>query len=250
MALFGNTSFFSAIQSATDSNYTDVLRNLCLNRITLPDSIPSLAQGDGRIIGACGILFSPGMTSEDSAEYLVLFMDLLTRFLTSPGAAKAVLETAMFAANEALLTSSAQLFNGLYARQIFSSPGHEIDKPVKSIAAIVVVSVLLFVQAAGVVALAAYNASFPTWTTTLDALAMAKIGRELKDADGLAPLGVLDKHGVRRLAALGHEGVIGVVERDADSEVGDDKAPPVTVLGLGAPGAVTRLTGKPAKSKV
>ena len=64
---------------------------------------------------------------------------------------------------------------------------------------------------------------------------------------GLKPLGVQDKDFLDRLAAMEPEGVIGAVESDADSEVGG-KAP-VSVLGLGAPGAITRTTGKPESSK-
>ena len=43
------------------------------------------------------------------------------------------------------------------------------------------------------------------------------------------------------------EGVIGAAEVDANSDVGGKV--PASVLGLGAPGAITRATGKPESSK-
>ena len=240
LALFGNSSFFWAVQHATESNYTDVLRNVCSGSVPFPKAIPSFTDyGSLSLVQACAYVnLGPGYGPPETS--LTNLMASFVGMFANANVARAVLGTAMFAANEALLTTTGAQGWLSFSRSIYSSAGYEIEKPVKSIAAIVVVSVLLLVQVAGVVALAAYNASFPTWTTTLDALAMAKIGRELQDNGGLVPLGVRDEHGLR-FVANGPEGVIGVVEGDADSTA-DDKTPPAHALGLGAPGVITRAT--------
>ena len=247
MALFGNTSFFSAIQGATESNYTEVLRSICSGRVPIPQSIDSIVGSWSSVSTASSCTFIGSGFDRDPDFYLAGLVSRFIRVFADPKATKAVLETAMFAANEALLATTARQGWEMYSRSIYSSAGYEIHKPVESVVALVVVSVLLFVQVAGVVALGVYNASFPTWTTTLNALAMAKIGGDLKNA-GLKPLGVRDKDWLDRLAAMEPEGVIGAVERDADSDVGGKV--PASVLGLGAPGAITRATGKPESSKV
>ena len=246
MALFGNTSFFSAIESATESNYTDVLRSICSGRVPIPKSIDSIVDSWSSVLTAGSCAFIDSAVDRDPAFHLAGLVGRFIQVFADAKATKAVVETAMFAANEALLATTARQGWESYSREIYSSAGYEIHKPVESVVALVVVTVLLFIQVAGVAALGLYNASFPTWTTTLDALAMAKIGGHLKGA-GLKPLGVKDKDFLDRLAAMEPEGVIGAVESDADSEVGG-KAP-VSVLGLGAPGAITRATGKPESSK-
>ena len=125
------------------------------------------------------------------------------------------------------------------SRLIYSSPGYPISKPVRSIPGIAVISVLLGLQLAGLVWLAVYSSSAPTWTSTLNAVAMAEIGRQLEDVD-ISPLGV--KHKKNDMAALtGTEGIVGVVEKDggAMSETSLDRDETLPVLGLGAPGVIT-----------
>ena len=241
LALFGNSSFFWNIQHATQSNNTDVLRSICLGTVPFPKSISSMA-GYSSMSEACySISWDPKFYGTPDRALMNLMIAFTVPFANAR-TAQHVLEAATFAANEALLTTTGNAGWGMYARQLFSSPGYQIERPVKSIAAIAVVSALLLVQVAAVVALAAYNASFPTRTATLDALAMAKIGREIDDAAGLAPLGVRDRQDLGGLVVHGSEGgLIGVLERDGGSEMGDT-ALPVPVLGLGAPGVITRKT--------
>lgn len=75
------------------------------------------------------------------------------------------------------------------------------------------VSLLIAIQVVGLVILANYNSSFPTWTPNLDALALAKVGTELKDL-GLSPIG-REAHGdAAKLASA--SGLVGVVDDDKE----------------------------------
>ncbi|KAJ4296109.1 hypothetical protein N0V88_004811 [Collariella sp. IMI 366227] len=222
MALFGNTSFFSAIQAATESNYTEVLKSICSGMIPFPHSISffnsSYSLNSSSFIGPNCAFVERGRGDVNPDSYLSnLALSFVSTF-HSNRTAEAVLETAMFAANQALLTTTASHGWRFYARSIYSSPGYEIHTPIKSTAALAVVSALLLAQVVGVVALAMYSVTSPTWTHTLDALAMAKIGRDLGGGGaGLGALGVRDENGLGALAAVEEpEGVVGVRETDVD----------------------------------
>ncbi|TDZ39112.1 hypothetical protein C8035_v005705 [Colletotrichum spinosum] len=93
--------------------------------------------------------------------------------------AKRLLGTAVFLANEALLTSTASEGWRSAAREVYSSPGTTVMKPKKTTTGIVVVSVLIGLQVACLVALVYYTCSVPTWTAKLDAFAMAQVGAQL-----------------------------------------------------------------------
>ena len=218
-----------------------MLKSICSGKVPIPKSIDSIVGSWSTVSTAGSCVYSESGDDRNPDFYLARLVSGFIQVFADPEATKAVLETAMFAANEALLATTARQGGNMY-----SSAGYEIHKPVESVVALVVVSVLLFVQVLGVVALGVYNVSFPTWTTTLDAMAMAKIGAGLHGA-GLKPLGARDKDCLNRLAAMEIEGVIGEVESDANSEASGNAVVPV--LGLGAPGAITRVTGKPESSK-
>lgn len=65
-------------------------------------------------------------------------------------------------------------------RRILSSPGFSILKPNISLASIVVISVLLAIQIAGLIFCAIYIARTPTWTRVFNAMAIARIGSGLE----------------------------------------------------------------------
>ncbi|KAF9768651.1 hypothetical protein IL306_014018 [Fusarium sp. DS 682] len=88
------------------------------------------------------------------------------------------LEKAMFFANEALLTTTASLFQN---RPIFYNPGTTVMKPKKDLAAVIAVTALIGLQVMGLCALMWFILCTPTWTATLDADALAQIGGQLKE---------------------------------------------------------------------
>ncbi|KAH7627851.1 hypothetical protein B0T09DRAFT_268396 [Sordaria sp. MPI-SDFR-AT-0083] len=71
----------------------------------------------------------------------------------------------------------------LYPTCIWNVPGLEYNKPSVSTAGVVVVSVLLGFQVLGLLFLLGYIYSTPTWTSTLDSLAIARIAYQLPDED-------------------------------------------------------------------
>jgi hypothetical protein len=233
LALFGNASFFFTAANATTANYDEVLRSLCRTRV-VPFSMFYNRESEFR--SPCQVVYYDG-SNEGYYErmLLVLVSEFLFQF-SDTWVAKTMLDVSMFAANEILLTETASSGANVYSRAIYSSNGYEILKPVKSIPAIAVVSVLLGLQVIAVVLLVVYNSSFPTWTASLDALVMAKMGTELKDL-GLAPLGVHDKREATKLAEA--EGVVGLVQTDKEVET-DPGSKATPVLGLGASGVITR----------
>ncbi|KAF2826191.1 hypothetical protein CC86DRAFT_293228 [Ophiobolus disseminans] len=188
-----------------------------------------------------------------------------------------LLHISLFAANRALLTfyspnvdGTSGLSSSWRGRTIRSSPGHEVQKPVVSKTALIVLSILIAMQLLGLAYLAYYIYHVPTWTAALDAKAMARIGASLGRQDLLSPVGSVTQNNTDALMHV--NGLIGVVERrdvpeesqdwrvshDAsDMEASDlemrhvsDKGHYVDVkeqshavqLGLGAPGVIRSST--------
>jgi hypothetical protein len=113
-------------------------------------------------------------------------------------------------ANQALLTIN-PLTEQPLARTIWSSPGATINRPSKTLAGTIVVSLLIGVQLLGLAYLLWYIYSIPTWTSQLNAVAVARIVKDL-DADALPPVGAMSKHDWARLEEL--DGLVGVDEDD------------------------------------
>lgn len=248
LALFGNSSIIFTAMNATTTNATDVLKGICRSGAVpfgiffdIVDPFPSACSMINRL--------------DDADEERIVGVSLRSLVATfvqdyfwNTNTTRTVLEVSMFAANEILLKTTADAGLVLLSRSIYSSNGYQVFKPVKSIAAIAVVSALLFLQVAAIVGLVIYNSSLPTWTSTLDGLAMAKIGKELKDSEVLSPLGVRDTS-MKKLAEV--DGVVGLVENiELVTETGSQTtltAPATTdlgILGLGAPGVITRAALK------
>ncbi|KFX91101.1 hypothetical protein V490_06073 [Pseudogymnoascus sp. VKM F-3557] len=72
------------------------------------------------------------------------------------------------------------------------------------------------------VILAIYNSSFRTWTSTLDALAMAKVGSELKHL-GLSPIGQKAHGDAEKLVSV--SGLVGVVDDDKEMVTLPERSP-------------------------
>jgi hypothetical protein len=110
---------------------------------------------------------------------------------------------------------SAQL---LSERPIYTSPGLALVKPSKTLAGTIIVSVVIAMQLVGLGILMWYIYSVPTWTTSLDALAVARIGREVAEGE-IPPLGPVSEEDVKKM-------------REVDALVGVKDAAGVSTLGL------------------
>lgn len=183
------------------------------------------------------------------------------------------LATSIFLANKALL--SAVNTHGLVAeidglsvvgRSIYSSPGMVVQIPVLSTTAKIIISILIAVQFIGLVALTIFIYHIPTWTTALNAAAMARVGANLEPntLPPLRPMGRSDMDKLKDTSGLfgmnktpeyiemqSHRGyqIPPDVEdflRPSDSQgqtdlpVEAERSNPQMGLQLGAPGIITR----------
>ncbi|KAI7502635.1 hypothetical protein KC347_g8904 [Hortaea werneckii] len=143
---------------------------------------------------------------------------------TTPPEASELLETAMFFANKELLTSTASQFWLTSGRKIWYSPGSLIIRPSVSPAALGILSTLIFLQVAALLALLWYIYTVPTWTSSLNSIAVAQLTRRVSD-DDLPDIGRLDDKSLRKLEQL--DGVVGVMQEDEIEQEKGRQASPV-----------------------
>lgn len=98
---------------------------------------------------------------------------------------------------------------------IWNVPGLEYNKPSVSAAGVIVVSVLLGLQVLGILFLMGYIYSIPTWTDTLDSLAIARIAHQLPDEDQ----DLLKEIGLRRARSTEVEKLGAVVGEEASAKL-------------------------------
>ncbi|KAI9874007.1 MAG: hypothetical protein M1830_010301 [Pleopsidium flavum] len=128
----------------------------------------------------------------------------------------------MFFANQATLTQTADATPGRTVRNIYPSNGSTAQKPITGLASIVVISILIAMQLAGLLHLG------------VDTLAMARIGASLKSEDlSLPPMHLISDRDLEALSSI--DGFIGLEEDDATG----DSAEYGYRLGVGAPGFVS-----------
>jgi len=137
-------------------------------------------------------------------------------------------------ANQAMLTVN-PISNEPLARTIWTSPGASISRPYKTLAGTVVVSLLIGVQLLGLIYLVWYIYRIPTWTSQLNALAVARIVKDM-GADALPPVGAMSKNDWEKLGQL--DGLVGIEEDDPaieESKVQDDEHEHVETNSLQSP---------------
>lgn len=219
LAMFGNSSTFFIATNATDLTTGDNYKRMCQDTV-LPFSLytsRSITLDD---------IFSTDRSSRpadfdpkfppDVETDETLLPELVYNFIypfSDADKAQELLRIGLFFASEIHLTTTASLGCTFNSRVIYTGDGSQILKLRYSLAGIIVVSLLIAIQVVGLVILAIYNSSFPTWTQNLDALALAKVGTELKDL-GLSPIG-REAHGdAAKLASA--SGLVGVVDDDKE----------------------------------
>ncbi|UPX21013.1 uncharacterized protein EKO05_0011219 [Ascochyta rabiei] len=178
------------------------------------------------------------------------------------------LNIAVFLANQAALTSHLEdilPWSPDTGREIFTAPGATVSKPVIGLPAQVTLSLIVGVKVVGLLWLRWFIYTWSVWTRSLDAMAVARVAGQLdasllppfanvapQEQEKLAPVdglvGALSSPGVGEGATGSH---VELVEKNLDrSTVGKrvtisivSTAPvggQTTVLGLGAPGLITK----------
>ncbi|PLN80726.1 hypothetical protein BDW42DRAFT_201068 [Aspergillus taichungensis] len=225
LALFGNGTLLHTAREATKDQQKQTAIHICHHSIIpfmLYYQISSLGE---ELLAKCLDVDSDNDDIEDALPELVGgFMQMLY----SPQAAKQVLELTAFFANEALLMTTAEV-SPMDTRNIYTSPGHTILKPQKSIPGLIVISCLIGLQVAGLLVLVKFIYSEPSWTVSLDARTLVSIGTQLRDQG-------------RGLDDDSVSGVVGIGEREVLHRSRGAESPirkRVKVLALGEPGNVS-----------
>jgi hypothetical protein len=119
--------------------------------------------------------------SNNPADYFNDLNNLLLNLFLDPrpggSMTQATFTQAVFYANKAALTRAAATEK--YCRTLLIDAGAEAEIPQIYPAALGILSVIIALHLAGLIALAYYASKQPTWTETLDAFAMLKLGLEL-----------------------------------------------------------------------
>lgn len=173
---------------------------------------------------------------EPNLDLRLLLPGMVAGFMqifNSPISAQQLLEITAFFSNEALLMATADLGTG-YTRDIYKASGYTILKPQLSFPGIAVISAVIGLQVAGILALLWFIYSAASWTVSLDARVLARIGAQLhtqgKELDGLNVSGVVG---------------IGEYEDALQQQPGTSNGPArrkVRMLGLGETGVVSKAS--------
>ncbi|KAF8164362.1 hypothetical protein K438DRAFT_2067300 [Mycena galopus ATCC 62051] len=194
-ALFGNNSFLNIADPHNNLTATQLLTLMCQHG-SIPFALPIAIQSSPDFSDYCNgfaIAFDTKTTEDaDSSLADVMGTYFFNRF-NDIFNAEYILDMSMFFANRAVLNKAVMLTQpSISERPIYTSPGLELVKPVKTLAGTIIVSALIAMQLAGLGLVIWYIYSVPTWTTSLDALAVAQIAREIPDGD-IPPLGPVSK---------------------------------------------------------
>jgi hypothetical protein len=201
MALFGNESFFGTARSGTDEA---AARSICQGQmIPFANQFPDYFEADS---DPCFDTAVEPVEVVDPSDTVNLLLNWI-RFLNYTDTAETALAAAVFYANQATLSLSLQA-SGDGVRDIYSSQGLTTQKPIVSLASIIVLSSLLFIEIFGLIALAVYILRTPTWTASFNSYTIAQLARSLND-DVLPPPGVDDEECNAALNKA--HGIIGLV---------------------------------------
>ncbi|KAK6077646.1 hypothetical protein SCUP515_04844 [Seiridium cupressi] len=216
--LFGNYSFIHpVVDNSTNMTAAQTLTAIC-ERGTIPFSqlLHLVEYGPGPT-GYCSgmaidVTYLAQKYLEDDVDRVV---GAFGRTWNSTTYAEYMLMISMYYANRAVLVQTTTLTATMSARPIYASGGTILIKPVfRGIASMIVLTILIGVQLAGLIFLAWYIYQVPTWAPALDAAAVARIGRALGD-DELPPVGSFTEKDEQKLKKV--DAVVGVVEESKET---------------------------------
>ncbi|KAH8660263.1 hypothetical protein BX600DRAFT_499472 [Xylariales sp. PMI_506] len=223
-ALFGNYSFLHPLaDNSTNMTAAQALVSVC-ERGTIPFSqllyIIQIGTGPvGYCSGTAGFVELASSPDSLDANLDRVVASFVTNF-NSTDYAEYMLMVSMYFANSAILSKTVSLTTPLYSREIYASGGTIIYRPkFLNLASMIVVTILVAIQLVGLSYLAWFIYSVPTWTSTLDAAAMTRIGHAIKD-DGFPALGAFTAREEDKLRKF--PGLIGIVEADVEKQLGND----------------------------
>jgi hypothetical protein len=176
-ALFGNSSFLSAISQLT-GNTTQTLQSVC-KLGAVPFQNFKLVNSNGNmtsLIALCSDLLDDP-ANEPYASVLLPYHWLGMFGVGGFGAPE--MSAAMFFANQAVLLESATSFET--SRDIVTSPGTRVTKPDISLGGMIAVSILIGLQVLALLGSVAYVYHVPSTASNIDAAALVGIGRSMQE---------------------------------------------------------------------
>ena len=259
LALFGNTTFFHTAANTTEENRIRAANEVCQSG-RIPFYVYANEYGPGKdIVMTCSesALASYEQDEDDDADrgddLMSKLVGVFMQTMQDASYAQQILEVTMFFANEALLSGTAQTEADVYSRNIYSAPGYQVLKPRKTLGGIIAISILIALQALGLLLLLRFIYSLPTWTGSFDADALVQIAGQLLEQDqdvdiasasglvgvvahGAVPKTMKDGEDSEGSGALGNRSQ-GPYLAKGGSQRADQSLIP---LALGAPGAITK----------
>lgn len=179
IATFGNNTFFEAAKANLTDSSAVTFRQICqpgalpFARLKTLQTAQQFASGCDGIEGEWQR--DPKDARSDTSRLPELMFQFMNAFNDTSWAQEAMY-AGTFLANRAMLTvTDAPSTASNLLRPISTSDGTSITVPIVSLAAIVGLSVLVAMQVLLLVSLAMYIYSAPTWTTELNARAIAKL---------------------------------------------------------------------------
>lgn len=234
--MFGNGSFFYVAMNSSSASYPPAVTQICQ-----AGNIPFLRMNLGSDLefmgtySACEHIneaYNEEFNSGDlELEYMLFdWFQIFNRTTLADGgfggSAVELLNVAIFKANEAWLTQTADATWFTTARAIYTSPGSPVFRPAKTLAGTIIISTLIGLQVIGLLVLAWYIYTVPTWTTQIDAFAVARLAKTLPD-HVLPPLGPVTEEDLEKLRKA--DGLIGVADDSSKAKNSSSDVPAVQV---------------------
>ncbi|MBE3046965.1 hypothetical protein IMZ48_31445 [Candidatus Bathyarchaeota archaeon] len=211
--LFGNSSFLHSIADNSSALIPgQILPVLCQNGI--PFSRVGLGDEGHPHKTRCKLSPKDLRDKDDHEELVATQLNNVVAswlsFFGDPDRAEYMLLITTFLANRAVLRMAAT-GAGMEGKKIYYSSGTMFNKPSKSIASTVIISALILLEVVALAALVRYVNSVPTWTSSLDAMAIASIARAMGEGEipPIGPFSDMDRDRLRGVDAL-----IGLVDQD------------------------------------
>ena len=226
LAMFGKDSFFYVASNSTASSYPSATQQICeagnipftrldifSNELYNDKFSACFDINDAYYEGYAPLLLDPMLY-----EWFSTFNPQKIGLIDAHRYSQEALEIAMFFANQHWLLETAAATRLMYsARNIYTSPGLAIPRPVVPLYGKITVSMLIALQLFGLGVLAKYKYSVPTWTEKLDSCAIAQLTHDV-DSGIFSTIKKPDEKALRELKDC--DGLVGVPEENNEDNAG------------------------------
>ncbi|KAI1084089.1 hypothetical protein F5B20DRAFT_526672 [Whalleya microplaca] len=218
LAMIGNGSWYQAVQNASiNSDNLEVANAVYLDICSRGLPLTQLQESHGfwAATTVCNRLdYSIGRDYASTYLASITYEWFLGAF-NNTNYTLANLGSAMYFANEALLTETAAAAAAVLApsHRIYQSSGRTVVKPSVALPAKIVISILLFVEIAALLALALFIYRVPTFASYFDSVSVAVIGAQiLASGVRLPDLSLAKEKSLSNLKD--HDGLIGIRDEE------------------------------------